>query len=134
MTTAENGNCQLSFLLHDSEMAPGDARPSPKPQPIGNFPLIFLFTTCGLCAVFILWRKSDSIRAVVAHQLQTWNGEGRVRLSQDDGPSAAEFLGSDDEFDDDNRGLELEDGRELESVVPTPGPEIELEDPHRVRD
>lgn len=34
-------------------------------------------------------------------RLQTWNqGEGRIRLSTDDGPSSREFL--DDDYDDDN--------------------------------
>ena len=37
-------------------------------------------------------------------RLTTWNsGEGRIRLSTDDGPSAREFL--DDDYDDDNERL-----------------------------
>ena len=37
-------------------------------------------------------------------RLQTWpNGEGRIRLSEDDGPPAHEFL--EDDYDEDNEGL-----------------------------
>jgi len=92
-------------------LAPGDPRPSPKPQPIGNIPLILLFTTCGLCIIIVLWRKADTLRAVVAHQLQTWGpglGDGRIRLSEDDGPAATEFL--QDDYDEDHRGLEEDSG------------------------
>lgn len=36
--------------------------------------------------------------------MQTWsNDEGRIRLSEDDGPPAREFL--EDDYDDDNEGL-----------------------------
>ncbi|KAF9650077.1 hypothetical protein BDM02DRAFT_3082727, partial [Thelephora ganbajun] len=73
-----------------------DARPSPKPQPLTGIPFIFLFTTCGLCAIFLLWRKSDTLRSVVAHRLQPWSEGGRIRLSEDDGPAATEFLDDDD--------------------------------------
>ena len=44
---------------------------SPKPQPLGNFTVLFLFTTCTVCAIFLLWRKSASLRTVVAHQYVT---------------------------------------------------------------
>ncbi|KAH8114823.1 hypothetical protein DFH11DRAFT_1589901 [Phellopilus nigrolimitatus] len=82
-------------------MAPtGEPRESPKPQPIGNFPLISLFTICTVCALFLLWRRANSLRTVVAHQLKTWTrDEGRVRLSEDDGPPARSFV-EDDEEDD----------------------------------
>ncbi|OBZ74421.1 hypothetical protein A0H81_05531 [Grifola frondosa] len=83
---------------------PGEPRPAPKPQPLGNIPLIFLFTTCALCAIFLFWRRASTLRTVVAHQLNTWSGgEGAIRLSIDDGPSAREFL--DDDYDDDNERL-----------------------------
>ncbi|KZP33246.1 hypothetical protein FIBSPDRAFT_702529, partial [Athelia psychrophila] len=76
-----------------------EPKQSPKPQPLGNFPLVFLFTTCTLCALFLLWRKADSIRTVVSHQLQKiTRREGGVRLSIDDGPAATEFL--EDDFDE----------------------------------
>ncbi|KAI0920625.1 hypothetical protein AcW1_002311 [Taiwanofungus camphoratus] len=87
-------------------MAPttGEPRQAPKPQPLGNLPLIFLFTTCTLCAVFILWRRASSLRTVVAHQLNTWTRkEGRIRLSEDDGPPVHEFL--QDDYDEDNERL-----------------------------
>ncbi|TBU42708.1 hypothetical protein BD309DRAFT_156452 [Dichomitus squalens] len=81
-----------------------DPRPSTKEEPLGSFPIIFLFTTCTLCGLFLLWRRASAIRTVVAHRLETWNqGEGRIRLSVDDGPSAREFL--DDDYDDDNERL-----------------------------
>ncbi|KAI0354241.1 hypothetical protein OH77DRAFT_1496838 [Trametes cingulata] len=81
-----------------------EPRPSTKPEPLGNVPLIFLFTTCMLCAVFLLWRRASALRSVVAHQLTSWpRGDGRIRLSMDEGPSAREFL--DDDYDEDNARL-----------------------------
>ncbi|TCD67737.1 hypothetical protein EIP91_011979 [Steccherinum ochraceum] len=83
---------------------PGEPREGSKPQPIGNDLFLFLFTLCTLCAVFLLWRRASSLRSVVGLQLKTWSGgEGRIRLSMDDGPSAREFL--EDDYDDDNAGL-----------------------------
>ncbi|GLB44508.1 hypothetical protein LshimejAT787_1701350 [Lyophyllum shimeji] len=83
---------------------PGDPQQSPRPQPIGNMPLIILFTTCTMCALFILWRRADSFRQVVSHQLKTiTRPEGRIRLSVDDGPPAREFL--EDDYDDDHEPL-----------------------------
>ncbi|KAL6302573.1 hypothetical protein BKA93DRAFT_818391 [Sparassis latifolia] len=87
-------------------MAPtlGEPRESPKPQPLGNFPLIFLFTTCTCCVLFLLWRRASSLRTVVAHRLNTWSRrEGNIRLSIDDGPSSREFL--DDDYDEDRESL-----------------------------
>ncbi|KAI0633017.1 hypothetical protein C8Q77DRAFT_1121091 [Trametes polyzona] len=82
----------------------GDPRPGHKPQPLGNAPLIFLFTTCTLCAFFLLWRRANRLRSVVAHQLTNWpRPDGRIRLSMDEGPSAREFL--DDDYDEDHTGL-----------------------------
>ncbi|KAI0698217.1 hypothetical protein C8T65DRAFT_661104 [Cerioporus squamosus] len=84
--------------------AAAEPRPTTKPEPLGSFPLIFLFTTCTLCALFLLWRRASEFRTVVAHQLTPWNsGQGRIRLSTDDGPSAREFL--DDDYDEDNERL-----------------------------
>jgi len=86
-------------------MAPvGEPRPSPKPQPLGNFPLILLFTTCTCCAVFLLWRRASKLRTVVAHQLKTWTQkEGQIRLSIDDGPPVHEFL--EDDYDEDHERI-----------------------------
>ncbi|KAI0369335.1 hypothetical protein BV20DRAFT_1036610 [Pilatotrama ljubarskyi] len=82
----------------------GEPRPSTKPEPLGNAPFIFLFTTCALCAVFLLWRRASALRSVVAHQLSSWpRSDGRIRLSMDEGPSAREFL--DDDYDEDNERL-----------------------------
>lgn len=82
---------------------------------------MFLFTTCALCALFLLWRRASALRGVVAHQcvftiisnvrnthialrLTSWpRNDGRIRLSMDEGPSAREFL--DDDYDEDHTGL-----------------------------
>ncbi|KAJ3526860.1 hypothetical protein NM688_g8208 [Phlebia brevispora] len=78
-----------------------EPRITPKPEPLGNFAWIVLFTTCTICALFLLWRRASAIKTVVAHQLQTWTGrEGAIRLSVDDGPPARAFL--DDDYDEDN--------------------------------
>jgi len=83
---------------------PGEPKESPKPQPIGNMPMIFLWTTCTLCAIFLLWRRTDALRRVVSHRLKTFTRtEGTIRLSEDDGPPSNEFLG--DDFDEDNEHL-----------------------------
>ncbi|KAG6889679.1 hypothetical protein C0995_015427 [Termitomyces sp. Mi166 len=58
-----------------------------------------------MCILFIIWRRADSFRRVVAHQLRTLpipQSEGRIRLSIDDGPPAREFL---DDYDDDHEPL-----------------------------
>ncbi|TFK36598.1 hypothetical protein BDQ12DRAFT_686697 [Crucibulum laeve] len=84
---------------------PGEPRESPKPQPIGNMPTIILFTVLTSCCLFILWRRLDTLRGVVSHQLKTFtHSEGRIRLSEDDGPSATEFL--EDDYDEDNEMLD----------------------------
>lgn len=81
-------------------VAPGEPREGNKPQPLGNFVLIFLFTTSTLCLLYLLWRRASTLRAVVSHQLQTWTRpEGQIRLSEDDGPSATEFLTDGDDED-----------------------------------
>ncbi|KAI8990364.1 hypothetical protein BD414DRAFT_514160 [Trametes punicea] len=82
----------------------GEPRLSTKPQPLGNGLTIFLFTACVLCAIFLLWRRASQLRRVMAHQLSNLpGGDGRIRLSLDEGPSAREFL--DDDYDDDNERL-----------------------------
>ena len=57
-----NGSCEETNY---NEIEP---RESPKPQPLGNGPFVILFTTCTLCAIFILWRRASMIRAVVGHR------------------------------------------------------------------
>ncbi|KAK0445623.1 uncharacterized protein EV420DRAFT_921349 [Desarmillaria tabescens] len=88
-------------------VAPGEPKASPKPQPIGNVPMILLLTTCVACVVFLLWRRANQLKSVISHQLKTWRQtEGQIRLSTDDGPAATEFL-EDDYDDDDNEDLTL---------------------------
>ncbi|TFK71207.1 hypothetical protein BDN72DRAFT_474989 [Pluteus cervinus] len=84
-------------------MAPaGEPKESPKPQPIGNLALIVLLTTCTMCGLFLLWRRADGLKRIVSHQMKTWTRqEGAIRLSEDDGPAATQFL-SDDPADDDD--------------------------------
>ncbi|KAF9497363.1 hypothetical protein BDN71DRAFT_1494712 [Pleurotus eryngii] len=80
-------------------------------------PMIFLFTTCTLCALFLLWRRAETLRNIVSQtlHLKTWsNSEGNIRLSEDDGPSSREFLDNDD--DDDAPVLDLTDSRSLMDV------------------
>ncbi|KAJ7146213.1 hypothetical protein C8R44DRAFT_9469 [Mycena epipterygia] len=90
-------------------LPPGVPKQSPKPQPMGgNMPMIFLFTTCTLCFLFILWRRASALRSVISHQLKTiTRTEGAIRLSQDDGPPAREFL--EDDYDEDHEGLNMDD-------------------------
>lgn len=57
-----NGSCEETNY---NDIEP---RESPKPQPLGNGPFVILFTTCTLCAIFILWRRASMIRAVVGHR------------------------------------------------------------------
>ncbi|KAL1943234.1 hypothetical protein VTO73DRAFT_4309 [Trametes versicolor] len=84
--------------------AAAEPRPSHKPEPLGNAPFVFLFTTCTLCALFLLWRRASALRGVVAHQLTSFSrNDGRIRLSMDEGPSAREFL--DDDYDEDHARL-----------------------------
>ena len=52
------------LIAHSSS----EPRPTTTPEPLGNFPIIFLFTTCTLCAVFLLYRRASELRTVVAHQ------------------------------------------------------------------
>ncbi|KAF8440024.1 hypothetical protein L210DRAFT_3541472 [Boletus edulis BED1] len=78
-------------------MAPGEPRGGNKPEPLGNIGLLILTTTCTLGLLYLLWRRASSLRAVVSHQLKTWTTqEGRIRLSEDDGPAATEFLADDE--------------------------------------
>ncbi|KAF8889121.1 hypothetical protein BD779DRAFT_1522085, partial [Infundibulicybe gibba] len=88
-------------------LPPGEPHESPKPQPIGSMPLLFLLTTCTICLLYLLWRRADSLKSAVSHQLKTWtHTEGRIRLSEDDGPPAREFI-EDDDDDDGSRDEQL---------------------------
>ncbi|KIY44897.1 hypothetical protein FISHEDRAFT_26758, partial [Fistulina hepatica ATCC 64428] len=70
---------------------------SHKPRPIGSVPFMAMLTICGICILFILWRRADSLRRIVSHQLKTFSrsAEGQIRLSNDDGPTVEEFLADD---------------------------------------
>ncbi|KAJ7454979.1 hypothetical protein B0H11DRAFT_1740061, partial [Mycena galericulata] len=107
-----------------------EPKASPKPQPMGgNMPMIFLFTMCTLCFLFILWRRASALRSVISHQLKTITHiepEGAIRLSEDDGPPAREFL--EDDYDEDHEGLNLDSEldpslagrlRDSEAVIPS---------------
>ncbi|KAF5325889.1 hypothetical protein D9611_001032 [Ephemerocybe angulata] len=147
-------------------MAPtGEPKPSPKPEPIGSMAWVSLITICTLCGLFILWRRADALRKVVARRIlvphplsftarRVYNdntslpstapsqnkqkranintspprfnlkplgsqSEGRIRLSEDDGPPSAEFLWNGDEYDDDNTHLDTVDpsARELSDHI-----------------
>ncbi|KAH6912073.1 hypothetical protein BKA70DRAFT_1266475 [Coprinopsis sp. MPI-PUGE-AT-0042] len=86
-------------------VAPGEPKASPKPEPLGSQALVFLITTCTLCGLFILWRRADALKRVVSVRLKnlTTRSEGRIRLSEDNGPASTEFLG--DDFDEDNEHI-----------------------------
>ncbi|TEB33792.1 hypothetical protein FA13DRAFT_112338 [Coprinellus micaceus] len=91
---------------------PGEPRTAPKPEPIGSMAFVSLATICVLCGLFILWRRTDKLRKAVAQRLNLKSlsgSEGRIRLSEDEGPSAAEFLGDGDDDDDDNLHLSHSD-------------------------
>ncbi|KAG9310955.1 hypothetical protein JVU11DRAFT_8830 [Chiua virens] len=75
----------------------GEPRQGKKPEPLGNVSLLIFTTTCTLVLLYLLWRRASSLRAVVSHQLKTWTRqEGQIRLSEDDGPAATEFLADDE--------------------------------------
>ncbi|KAJ7607357.1 hypothetical protein FB45DRAFT_948144 [Roridomyces roridus] len=98
-----------ALFLSSTSMAPvGTPKESPKPQPMGgNIPVIFLVTTGTIVLLFVLWRRAAALRSVISHQLKTiTRTEGAIRLSEDDGPPAREFL--EDDYDEDHTGLELE--------------------------
>ncbi|KAG2151017.1 uncharacterized protein EDB93DRAFT_1140650 [Suillus bovinus] len=103
-------------------MAPGEPQDGNKPQPLGNFGIILFFTTSTLCLLYLLWRRASALRAVVSHQLQTWTStEGQIRLSEDDGPSATEFL---TEADDEDVGI-VDDGLTLGQDEERPRNEVD---------
>ncbi|KAI6118176.1 hypothetical protein F5141DRAFT_605737 [Pisolithus sp. B1] len=60
-----------------------------------NLPVLVLLLICISCLFFILWRRADRLRGVASHQLETWS-TAQVRLSEDDGPAATEFLADDE--------------------------------------
>jgi len=61
-----------------------------------------------LSCYFRGYNVTDAQLDYIMYRLKTWNqSEGRVRLSEDDGPPSTEFL--EDDYDQDNEGLELDD-------------------------
>lgn len=61
-----------------------------------DLPALALLLICASCLFFILWRRADRLRSAVSHQLETWS-TAQVRLSEDDGPAATEFLADADD-------------------------------------
>ena len=49
-----------------AEVRGPEPRPGEKPQPIGNAPFIFLFTTAAFCVLFLIWRRAHALRKVVS--------------------------------------------------------------------
>ncbi|KIY64077.1 hypothetical protein CYLTODRAFT_114327 [Cylindrobasidium torrendii FP15055 ss-10] len=99
---------------------PGEPTEAPKPQPIGSFPLILLVMVVVCCGLFLLWRRSNELRTVIALQLKTWRtGEevpdGAIRLSVDEGPTVTEFL--EDTYDEDNEHLNMLNRTEEEELM-----------------
>ncbi|EIW76641.1 hypothetical protein CONPUDRAFT_84607 [Coniophora puteana RWD-64-598 SS2] len=74
--------------------SPDSPRLGHKNEPTGSFLIPLVLTIGGLALVFLLWRRASQLKSIVAHQLQTWRGDnaGNVRLSEDNGPPASEFL------------------------------------------
>jgi len=69
-----------------------------------------------MCALFLLWRRASALKSVISYRLKTWREpEGRIRLSEDDGPPAREFL--EDEYDEDVEGVDDEDDEPLTERV-----------------
>jgi len=100
-------------------VTPGEPRESPKPQPLGDITIIILFTACTICALFLIWRKASSLRGVVSHQLKAFtSSDGRIRLSEDDGPPANDFLA--DDSDDDHERFDDSHGETLLQDVRIP--------------
>ena len=55
-------------LALTTNMKSPEVRPAPKPRPIGSFPFLLLCTTATACLLFVIWRRSETLRTVVAHQ------------------------------------------------------------------
>ncbi|KAG8952128.1 hypothetical protein FRC04_005128 [Tulasnella sp. 424] len=93
----------LSYWLINNETDP-DPRKSPHPDdPFAGMWFMPMLALAGVCLLFILYRRAASIKYVVANQLKTWSGEGQIRLSEDEGPSAQSFVVNDDhEREDDD--------------------------------
>ncbi|KIO19034.1 hypothetical protein M407DRAFT_152968 [Tulasnella calospora MUT 4182] len=85
-----------------------DPRKSPHPDdPFAGMWFMPMLALAGVCLLFILYRRAASIKYVVANQfpvrLKTWSGEGQIRLSEDEGPSAQSFVVNDEhEREDDD--------------------------------
>ncbi|KAG8916161.1 hypothetical protein FRC00_000509 [Tulasnella sp. 408] len=77
-------------------------RPSPD-DPFAGMWFMPMLALAGVCLLFILYRRAAAIKYVVANQLKTWSGEGQIRLSEDEGPSAQSFVVNDEhEREDDD--------------------------------
>ncbi|KAJ4480889.1 hypothetical protein J3R30DRAFT_3287452 [Lentinula aciculospora] len=109
MVVPPGGNCNVTCSIYsNSKYLFLEPKTAPKPQPIGNIALIILLTTCTSCILFLLWRRAEAFRAAISHQLKTiTRSEGQIRLSQDDGPPAHEFLEDDESTDN---AFELDTG------------------------
>ena len=85
---------------------------------------------CNKGRVIIAVRRAYAYYLSCCIRLQTWNqGDGRIRLSTDDGPSAREFL--DDDYDDDNERVGDSEplaitAERLRRAASPPEPETEL--------
>jgi len=85
---------EASSFQAESHEAP---RKSPHPDdPFAGMLFIPILALASVCLLFVLYRRASSLRYVVGNQLKTWtNREGRIRLSEDDGPSAQSFVVND---------------------------------------
>jgi len=89
---------------------------------MGDATTVFLFCLCTLCVIFLIYRKADSLKRVVSHQLKTFSErEGQIRLSEDGGPPARSFIEDDEEdenSDDDEDDDVLGSGRPMPRSTP----------------
>ena len=67
---------------------------------------------CGRSQVGSRGRSFEVTRLTLVKRLQPWSEGGRIRLSEDDGPTSTEFL--DDDDDEEDRPIAL--GRSLPDV------------------
>ena len=84
---------------------------------------------CYIIPVCSKWLYSN-VLLNFTHRLKTWREpEGRIRLSQDDGPPAHEFIG--DDYDEDNENLDDDDDEPLtervRNVTANPAPALKVD-------
>lgn len=58
----------LRLIFNSNLKLNPEPKPSPKPQPIGNMPMVVLFTTCTACILFLLWRRADTLKSVISYR------------------------------------------------------------------